>query len=75
MTRFGMKEPTFRIRDVGFFVGTETDFCGAKGDRTPDLGIANAALSQLSYCPNMLPGSQEGEGANPSSDAVLGVRN
>ncbi len=24
---------------------------GAKGDRTPDLRIANAALSQLSYCP------------------------
>lgn len=30
---------------------------GAKGDRTPDLGIANAALSQLSYRP-----FQEGEG-------------
>ena len=29
---------------------------GAKGDRTPDLGIANAALSQLSYRP-----FQEGE--------------
>ena len=26
-------------------------FSGAKGDRTPDLCIANAALSQLSYCP------------------------
>ena len=25
---------------------------GAKGDRTPDLGIANAALSQLSYRPS-----------------------
>src|ERR1700685_360054 len=24
---------------------------GATGDRTPDLRIANAALSQLSYCP------------------------
>ena len=24
---------------------------GAGGDRTPDLRIANAALSQLSYCP------------------------
>ena len=24
---------------------------GATGDRTPDLCIANAALSQLSYCP------------------------
>ena len=26
-------------------------FGGAEGDRTPGLGIANAALSQLSYCP------------------------
>ena len=25
--------------------------CGAEGTRTPDLGIANAALSQLSYAP------------------------
>ncbi len=25
---------------------------GAEGDRTPDLCIANAALSQLSYRPN-----------------------
>jgi hypothetical protein len=24
---------------------------GAEGDRTPGLRIANAALSQLSYCP------------------------
>ncbi len=24
---------------------------GDEGDRTPDLGIANAALSQLSYIP------------------------
>src|SRR5262245_50870362 len=24
---------------------------GAEGDRTPDLRIANAALSRLSYCP------------------------
>lgn len=27
---------------------------GAEGDRTPDLVIANDALSQLSYCPNTL---------------------
>ncbi len=25
---------------------------GAEGDRTPDLVIANDALSQLSYCPD-----------------------
>jgi hypothetical protein len=27
---------------------------GDEGDRTPDLGIANAALSQLSYIPTIL---------------------
>ena len=27
-------------------------FGGDEEDRTPDLGIANAALSQLSYIPN-----------------------
>ena len=27
-------------------------FGGREGDRTPDLRIANAALSQLSYTPN-----------------------
>ena len=26
---------------------------GAEGDRTPDLRIANAALSQLSYSPDI----------------------
>ena len=26
---------------------------GAEGDRTLDLRIANAALSQLSYCPDL----------------------
>ena len=26
---------------------------GDRGDRTPNLGIANAALSQLSYVPTM----------------------
>ena len=29
-------------------------FGGDEGDRTPDLGIANAALSQLSYIPTIL---------------------
>ncbi len=28
-------------------------FGGDKGDRTPDLCIANASLSQLSYIPNV----------------------
>ena len=28
---------------------------GAEEDRTPDLRIANAALSQLSYCPTYTP--------------------
>ena len=27
---------------------------GAEGDRTPDLRIANATLSQLSYAPGIL---------------------
>ena len=26
---------------------------GDEGDRTPGLGVANAALSQLSYIPNL----------------------
>ncbi len=30
---------------------TDYDIDGAEGDRTPDLCIANAALSQLSYSP------------------------
>ena len=28
---------------------------GDEGDRTPDLSIANAALSQLSYIPDVYP--------------------
>jgi hypothetical protein len=32
------------------FVGLS--FGGDEGDRTPGLGVANAALSQLSYIPN-----------------------
>gem|GEM_PF-5219334 len=48
--------------------------CGAKGDRTPDLCIANAALSQLSYCPDHASAlSCRSEGAvyafEPSSQA------
>jgi hypothetical protein len=41
--RLQRKRPTSR---VGLF-------CGAEGDRTPDLCIANAALSQLSYGPGI----------------------
>ena len=33
------------------YVGREQIFGGEEEDRTPDLGIANAALSQLSYFP------------------------
>ena len=48
----GKKKPAI---SNGFF--TSLDFpalClgGDEGDRTPDLGIANAALSQLSYIPD-----------------------
>ena len=34
-------------------------FSGAEGNRTPDLLIANEALSQLSYGPNILQWAQE----------------
>src|SRR5690606_8698803 len=38
------------------------DFGGAEGDRTPDLCIANAALSQLSYSPvKRVPGERAAE--------------
>ena len=33
------------------FIRLDRFFGGAEGDRTPDLVIANDALSQLSYCP------------------------
>ena len=35
--------------------------CGATGDRTPDLCIANAALSQLSYRPIEQAGKDTGQ--------------
>ncbi len=35
---------------------------GAEGDRTPDLRIANAALSQLSYGPGTSTGKPERSG-------------
>ena len=31
---------------------------GAEGNRTPDLSIANAALSQLSYGPSMIASAE-----------------
>jgi hypothetical protein len=47
----GKKKPAI---SNGFF--TSSDFLGLclggdEGDRTPGLGVANAALSQLSYIP------------------------
>ena len=39
---------------------SQVPFFGAEGDRTPNLSIANAALSQLSYgpyCANSTPPS------------------
>ncbi len=42
---------------------------GAKGDRTPDLGIANAALSQLSYRPGQPKlYNVQGEMGTPTSE-------
>ena len=35
---------------------------GDRGDRTPNLGIANAALSQLSYVPTRAGASDEQDG-------------
>ena len=32
--------------------------CGAEGDRTPDLMVANHALSQLSYSPERIQNSE-----------------
>ena len=32
---------------------------GAEGSRTPDLSVANAALSQLSYGPEQLPSGRD----------------
>ena len=37
--------------DDGQELTGQTQFGGAEGDRTPDLRIANATLSQLSYGP------------------------
>jgi hypothetical protein len=31
-----------------------TKMSGDEGDRTPDLGVANAALSHLSYIPTLI---------------------
>ena len=43
------KRPGFASRDTG--KGWVLNFGGEEEDRTPDLRIANAALSQLSYPP------------------------
>ena len=47
-----MKNPLFL---TGFWTLLDCaglDSGGDEGDRTPGLGVANAALSQLSYIPN-----------------------
>jgi hypothetical protein len=38
-----------------FFIGWQEKNGGDEGDRTPNLRIANAALSQLSYIPTFCP--------------------
>ena len=48
-----MKPRGARKRDGFSFSSCFWDFGGAEGDRTPDLVIANDALSQLSYGPNV----------------------
>jgi hypothetical protein len=55
----------FRARTLAVATPNPVDevSCGATGDRTPDLRIANAALSQLSYCPEcVLPVTPDGLG-------------
>ena len=45
------------LGDQGIIQLCDRDFDGgAEEDRTPDLGIANATLSQLSYSPTLLVG-------------------
>ena len=48
-----LNEPrkTRRSRKVFYVTEKSRGFGGAEGDRTLDLRIANAALSQLSYVP------------------------
>ena len=42
-------------------VGADTEFGGDEEDRTPDLRIANATLSQLSYVPELDTLSKDAE--------------
>ena len=46
-----------QIPGLASCVPTDYDIDGAEGDRTPDLCIANAALSQLSYRPTRKTGA------------------
>ena len=46
------------------------DLGGDEEDRTPGLGIANAALSQLSY----IPGKLKGKRKNPKAQAEHAAR-
>ncbi len=47
-----VKYPMFNIQfDIGHWIFDIVDIGGPKGDRTPDLLIANQTLYQLSYRP------------------------
>ena len=53
--------------------------CGAEGDRTLDLLVANQALSQLSYSPvvkfiELTPNSVGLSGVEPLTSRLSGVR-
>lgn len=57
-TKYGTKRSRFSPltgdeKEADFF-GLFLLDCGAEGDRTPGLRIANASLSQLSYSPTLL---------------------
>ena len=50
-TRFATLKPPTQMPVQKIIDGVEEDGGGAKGNRTPDLVIANDALYQLSYRP------------------------
>ena len=54
--KFGYQKMKGRENTPGpFFIGWQEKNGGDEGDRTPNLRIANAALSQLSYIPTFYP--------------------
>src|SRR5579863_5524991 len=74
-TRVSNRESRIAFRALGRIRANEEEDGGAEGDRTPDLDIANVALSQLRYCParvarNMGRGREDCHGG-PATSALL----